>query len=318
MSNKYVTVFSLIQEEVDIEKEVFSDTDIQVRYIPTMEQFKEAIKEAHGIIIADTIIDEDTVKTLKNCKVIVRQGIGYDNIDLKSTADKGIAVCNVPDYCVEEVADHTIALILTSLRNIPLYDRKVKEGVWDINVIPLMMQRLNTQVLGLAGFGKIPRQITKKARHFFSKVIVHDPFITKEVADEYGVELVSMDELVESSDILSVHIPLSDKTKHLFNKEVFIRMKPTAYFINTSRGPVVNEQDLYEALKNKQIAGAAIDVMEKEPPKDDNPLLTLDNIIITPHAAFYSQQSYYDLRRMAAEEAKRVLTGQEPLSRVNK
>lgn len=193
----------------------------------------------------------------------------------------------------------------------------VKSGIWDIkSVSPI--RRLSTLVLGLAGFGKIAREVARKAKPFGFRIMAFDPYVSPQLAEECGVDLVNFEDLIKESDIISIHVPLSKETLHLFDKTKFNLMKPTAYIVNTGRGPLINEKDLYEALKNNRLAGAALDVLEQEPPQKDNPLLALENVIVTPHAAFYSEESYIDLRRKAVQEVKRVLSNQPPLNQVNK
>jgi len=325
MKKPKVVIHSLLVEDPTLEMEILKSVDAEVVFVPNEdeERFFEEIKDADGVIIADRKIKPDNVETLKNCKIIARQGIGFDNIDLVSTKEKGIAVTNVPDYCIDEVSDYAMSLMLSMLRHIPTYDRHVREGVWDINSIMTksgfpQMRRLNTQTLGILGFGKIAREVARKSRAFGFRMITADPYIDEKVVKEYGAELVDLDTLLREADVITIHSPLTPETRDMFNREAFEKMKDNAIIINTSRGPLVNEKDLYEALKNKVIAGAAVDVTVAEPIEEDNPLLSLENYIVTPHAAFFTQDSYIELRERAAGEVVRVLSGQEPESRVNK
>ena len=325
MSKPKVVVHSLLVEDPTLEKEILKEIDAEVVFVPNedQERFFEEIKDADGVIIADRKIKPEHVETLRNCKIIARQGIGFDNIELEKTKEKNIAVTNVPDYCIDEVSDYAMSLMLSMLRHIPTYDKHVREGIWDITSILSksgfpQMRRLSTQTLGILGFGKIAREVARKSKAFGFRMITADPYLDEKVANEYGVELVDLETLLVESDVISIHRPLTPETRYMFNKEAFEKMKDNAIIINTSRGPLINEKDLYEALKNKVIAGAAVDVTEVEPIEADNPLLTLENYIVTPHAAFFTQDSYIELRERAAGEVVRVLSGNEPESRVNK
>ncbi|QSQ08288.1 Hydroxypyruvate reductase [Koleobacter methoxysyntrophicus] len=317
MAKYYIPVWSSIIKDIEIEKQEMAGFDAEVEFIRDREEFIKVAAKADAVITADSKIDRSIIGNLVKCKIIVRQGIGFDNIDIKAAAEKNIIVCNVPDYCTDEVSDHTIALILSLVRKVPVYSGLVKNGIWDIkSVSPI--RRLSTLILGLAGFGKIAREVARKAKPFGFRIMAFDPYVSPQLAGEYGVDLVNFEDLIKESDIISIHVPLSKETLHLFDKTKFNLMKPTAYIVNTGRGPLINEKDLYEALKNNRLAGAALDVLEQEPPQKDNPLLALENVIVTPHAAFYSEESYIDLRRKAVQEVKRVLSNQPPLNQVNK
>lgn len=317
MAKYYIPVWSSIIKDIEIEKQEMAGFDAEVEFIRDREEFIKVAAKADAVITADSKIDRSIIENLVKCKIIVRQGIGFDNIDIKAAAEKNIIVCNVPDYCTDEVSDHTIALILSLVRKVPIYSGLVKNGIWDIkSVSPI--RRLSTLVLGLAGFGKIAREVARKAKPFGFRIMAFDPYVSPQLAEECGVDLVNFEDLIKESDIISIHVPLSKETLHLFDKTKFNLMKPTAYIVNTGRGPLINEKDLYEALKNNRLAGAALDVLEQEPPQKDNPLLALENVIVTPHAAFYSEESYIDLRRKAVQEVKRVLSNQPPLNQVNK
>lgn len=325
MKKPKVVIHSLLVEDPTLEMEILKSVDAEVVFVPNEdeERFFEEIKDADGVIIADRKIKPDNVETLKNCKIIARQGIGFDNIDLVSTKEKGIAVTNVPDYCIDEVSDYAMSLMLSMLRHIPTYDKHVREGVWDINSIITksgfpQMRRLSTQTLGILGFGKIAREVARKSRAFGFRMITADPYIDEKVVREYGAELVDLDTLLREADVITIHSPLTPETRNMFNREAFGKMKSNAVLINTSRGPLINEKDLYQALKDKVIAAAAVDVTVAEPIEEDNPLLSLENYIVTPHAAFFTQDSYIELRQRAAGEVVRVLSGQEPENRVNK
>lgn len=324
MTKPKVVVHSLLLDTPDIEKSVLDKVDAHVVFVPNsdVEAFFRESKDADALIIADRQVSAERVNQMERVKIIARQGIGFDNIDLVTTKARGIMVTNVPDYCLPEVSDYAIALIFALVRNTLVYNRHVRQGIWDVHSIVHreglpQMRRLSTQTLGLLGFGRIAQEVAKKMKAFGVRIIAADPYMSPKVVTELGAELVDLDTLLRESDILSLHSPLTPETEGMFNREAFDKMKPNAVLINTSRGPLINELDLYEALKEGVIAGAALDVTKVEPIEPNNPLLSLDNIIITPHAAFLTKDSFIELRTRAAEEVVRVLQGNPPQNRVN-
>ena len=262
-------------------------------------------------------ITSEIINELENCQVIGRFGIGVDNVDLDRATEAGIQVCYVPDYCLDEVSDHAMSLLLSLARKISFGNHQVQSLSWKAkSVAPIW--RIRDRILGLYGFGKIPQALVAKAQAFSLKVIAHDPYITPELADKLGVELVSFESLLKQSDYISIHAPLTPKTQHAFNTDAFLQMKPEALLINTARGALVDEQALASALDKGQLAGAALDVMETEPPLDDSPLLKRDNVILTPHTAFYSEEALLELQTKATEDVVRVLLGDQPRYPINK
>jgi D-3-phosphoglycerate dehydrogenase len=270
---------------------------------------------ADALLVTYAKITADTIGRLERCRIISRFGIGVDNVDLAAATRAGIVVTKVPDYCLDEVSDHTLALLLATVRKIPFANAQVHAGRWEMPaVVPI--HRLRGSVLGLVGFGRIPQLVAPKAQAFGIRVVAHDPFVPTDVFAAARVERVEFADLLKVSDYVSIHTPLMPETRGLFNGDVFRQMKPTAYLVNTARGPIVDEQALAHALDRGQLAGAALDVMPQEPPVG-SPLLGRDNVIITPHVSFYSEESLVDLQVRAAEEVVRVLTGQRPLNPVN-
>lgn len=319
MSGFKILFTDTIHEDLEVEKNVVEQAGGEFIFGAdlTEEEFQKSIEEADAIVTVYKEIDEDILLKAKNCKGVVRTGVGFNNIDIAKAGELGMYACNVPDYCFDEVSDHTIISGLTLGRKVLEFDRRVKSGNWSLDGMqPIHAYRGLT--FGLLGLGNIPRYVAKKVQVFGFKVIASDPYVTQEVADEYGVTLVSQDELFSQSDYLSLHAPLTDETKYTVNKDSIEKMKDGVIIINTSRGPLINEKDLYDALTSGKIAGAALDVMEVEPPDKSNPLLTLDNVIITPHAAFYSETSGIALRRKSFEEAVRIAKGEEPKNIVNR
>jgi len=276
----------------------------------------ELTQDADAIIDVYARLSAKVINSLKRCQVIVRRGIGYDSIDIKAATAKGIPVANVRDYCIDEVADHTITLLLCATRKVIKPREQVKSGGWDFKqFLPILS--LGECTLGLVGFGKIPRAVARRAQCFDLKVETSDPFISDELAAEHGVKRVSLEKLLSTSDFVSVHVPLNDETRGMFTRREFAMMKPSAVFINTSRGPVVDEVALAEALHNGKIAFAALDVMTREPPTSDNPLRLMHNVIITPHLAWYSERSAKVVGEEAAQQIVQVFKGYFPKFLVN-
>ncbi len=261
-------------------------------------------------------VSTHVIESAIKCQVIVRYGIGLDNIDVETATRLGITVVNVPTYCLEEVSDHAMAIILSLARKIPRLDQEVKKRGWDRNIGP-QMYRLRGQKLGLIGFGKIAQLIVPKAQGFGLQVMAYSPTLTDERVKKFNVQRVDLEKLVTTSDFISLNCPLTPQTHHLINAQRLQSMKSTAYLVNTARGDIIDNNALHEALNKGWIAGAGLDVLPEEPPSPDLNLLDLDNAIITPHAAFWSEESIYDLQVTAAEEVVRVLTSQMPLSLMN-
>ena len=300
---------------VEIEKEILSEINPEfiLAYCNTEDEVIEAAKDADGIINQYAPITRRVIESLKRCKVIARYGVGVDNIDVEAATEYKIIVANVPDYCVDEVSTHTIALILACVRGITLLDRKIRDKIWDFTLAKPLF-RTKGKTLGLFGLGRIAKMVAQKASGFGFRVVAYDPYVSKV---NIGVKLVELSQLLSDSDFISIHSPLTDETRHSFGENELKAMKKTAYLINTSRGPIINEKDLYIALKEKWIAGAALDVMEKEPPDWESSLLKLNNLIITPHISFYSEESYVELKTKTAKAVLSVLKGGLPRAMVN-
>jgi D-3-phosphoglycerate dehydrogenase len=269
-------------------------------------------READAVMVTYAKLPGDLLRQLTRCKVIGRFGLGVDNIDIPAAAALGITVTYVPDYCMHEVSDHAMALLLALVRKIPLSNKLVQAGRWEMPaVVPI--HRLQGRVLGLVGFGNIPRAVTPKAKAFGLKVVTHDPFVSAETLRQWDVEGVTFDRLLEISDYVSIHAPLNDKTRGLFNADVFRKMKKGALLVNTARGPLVDEKALLAALDSGQLGGAALDVVATEPLAKDSPLIGRDNLILTPHTAFYSVEALNELQTKCAADVARVLSGEKPV-----
>ena len=300
---------------VEIEKKILGEVEWEciLETCRTEEDVIAVASDADGIINQYAPFTRKVIKSLNRCKIIARYGVGVDNIDVEAATEHHIIVANVPDYCVDEVSTHAMSLILACARGITFLDRKIRDKKWDFSLAKPLF-RTQGKTLGLFGLGRIARMVAQKALGFGFKVIAFDPYISEANSK---IEMVALKRLLSDSDFLSIHVPLTVKTKHSLGENELKVMKKTAYLINTSRGPIINEKDLYIALKEKWIAGAALDVMEKEPPDWKNPLLKLDNIIITPHISFYSEESYVELKTKVAESVRSVLKGELPRAIVN-
>jgi D-3-phosphoglycerate dehydrogenase len=267
-------------------------------------------QDADAVLVTYAKLTGGLLRQLKKCKAIGRFGLGVDNIDLPAAKECGIAVNYVPDYCLREVSDHAMALLLALARKVTLANKLVQSGRWEVPpIVPL--RRLEGQLLGLVGFGNIPRALAPKAKAFGLKVIAFDPYIVKEAADAAGVESVSFDDLLARSDFISVHAPLQPATRGLINAKALAKMKKGAFLINTARGPLVDEAALIAALDAGQLGGVALDVVPVEPLAKDSPLLGRDNVILTPHTGFYSVEALDELQTKCASDVARVLSGEK-------
>jgi len=317
MSNKLpkIVITDCDHPSVEIEKKILSEInpELTLETCKTEEDVIAVAADADGIINQYAPITRRVIESLKRCRVIARYGVGVDNIDVEAATEHNIIVANVPDYCVDEVSTHAMSLILACARGITLLDRKIRDKKWDFTLAKPLF-RTQGKTLGLFGLGRIARMVAQKALGFGFKAIAFDPYVSEANSK---IKMVALKRLLSDSDFLSIHVPLTDETRHSFSENELKVMKKTAYLINTSRGPVINEKDLYIALKEKWIAGAALDVMEKEPPDWEDSLLKLENIIITPHISFYSEESYVELKTKVAESVRSVLKGELPRAMVN-
>ncbi len=319
MAKFKVALVHTIFPKLDIEHEEVEKAggELVVARDQTEEEMIKAVKDADAVVTTYAEVTENIINAAGKCRIIVRMGIGVNNIDIQAATKRGIYVANVPDYCFDEVSDHTLALALALSRKIVVFNRKVRNNEWNFEgATPILAMR--EQTFGLVGFGNIPKVVANKVKVFGFNVLAYDPYVKLETAEEMGVKLVDLETLLKESDFVSLHAPLTAETEHIINERTLKLMKPTAFLINTARGPLVDEKALYRALKEKWIAGAGLDVLEQEPPAGDNPLLTLDNIIITPHAAFTSDKAEVELRRKAMQEAVRGALGDKPRNWVNR
>jgi D-3-phosphoglycerate dehydrogenase len=260
-------------------------------------------------------ITAEAMARMPKCKIIARYGIGVDTIDLEAATAAGIIVTNNPTYCIEEVAEHTMALLLACARKTALYDRLVRAGRWEVPPGKPIF-RIAGSTLGLVGFGNIARQVAIRAAAFGMRILFFDPFV-EEGRLGIAAEKRELEGLLAESDFVSLHAPLVPQTRKLIDDQAFKRMKPSAFLINCARGPIVDTEALVRALDNKTIAGCALDTLDPEPLPREHPLRGRDNVMITPHAAWYSEQAMAGLQAGAPGEVRRVLTGQWPVNVVN-
>lgn len=303
--------------DLKIERNVLSTIDATVTAIDatTSAEIVERATDADALINQQVPIDEDVFEALSNLQVVARYGVGVDNVDLSAATEHGITVANVPSYCEEEVSTHALALLLAVTRNVVSYDGHVGAGGWDWKV-GAPIHRLEGKTLGLVAFGAIPQALRQKVRGFDLEILAYDEYLSTDVFEAHDVEQVSFRELLERSDAVSVHAPLTEETENLFDREAFAAMRSSAVLVNTARGPIVDEQALAEAVRDGEIAGAGIDVFPDEPPSNSS-LFDLDKVVCTPHVAWYSEESLTELRRKTAENVARVLKGDDPINRVN-
>jgi D-3-phosphoglycerate dehydrogenase len=288
------------------------DPELRMAKSASADDILAVARDADAVLVTYAKLPGDLLRELKRCKVIGRFGLGVDNIDIPAAASLGITVTYVPDYCMQEVSDHAMALLLSLVRKVPLSNKLVQSGRWEVPpVVPI--HRLSGRVLGLVGFGNIPRTLAPKAKAFGLRVVTHDPYVAADVLAKAGVEAVGFDELLAMSDFVSVHAPLLPATRGLFNAEVFRKMKKGALLINTARGPLVDETALVAALDSGYLGGAALDVVTSEPLAKDSKLLGRDNVILTPHTAFYSVEALDELQTKCATDVARVLSGEPPV-----
>jgi D-3-phosphoglycerate dehydrogenase len=287
--------------------------DYRLHQVKTEDDVIAVARYADAIILQYAPITGRVLDGLPRCRVAVRYGVGVDTVDLEAATARGVVVANVPDYCIEEVSDHAIALLLSLWRGVTTYDRAVRAGTWSTTARP-PMPRLAGKILGVIGAGRIGAQAARKAAGLGMRVIGYDPYLSR---FPLGIEKVSLDELLPQADAVTMHLPLTAETRHLINETTLRKMKPSALLINTARGGIVDTAALIRALREGWIAGAGLDVLEQEPVPHDSPLLTLPNVILNPHAGWYSDQSVPELKRKTAEIAVAVLRGQRAASAVN-
>jgi D-3-phosphoglycerate dehydrogenase / 2-oxoglutarate reductase len=314
-----ITDFGDPDHSLEVEEFQASGLDLELVRLDahTTEALFPAIADADGLLVQWAKITRPVINQLTRCKVISRYGIGVDMVDLEAASERGILVCNVPDYCIEEVSTHAITCLLALNRHLFLHHGHVRSGKWG-GAPGGAPARLSGQTLGIVGLGNIGREVARKASALGLHILGYDPYLPSEKAATLGVELTNLEFLLRHADYISLHCPLTEETRHLIGSAQLAWMKPTAYLINMARGPVVDQPALAQALTSGTIQGAALDVLEQEPPAANDPLLKLDNVLLTPHVASWSGDAIIQLRRETARNVVMALKGQQPRSIVNR
>lgn len=300
--------------EHDIETAVLKEIDAEatIERSDDEDTLANMIADFDALLVNLAPITPKIIANMTKCKVVSRYGVGYDSVDTKALKEKGVYLANVPGFCIEDVSDHAMALLLDCLRKVARKDRLVRQGQWNLTGIQ-PIYRLRGKTVGLVGYGDIARAVHRKLTGFnLGRVLISDPFVSAEDAKAAGVESVDLETLCRESDFISVHAPLMPATRHMISTEQFKLMKPTAAIVNTSRGPLIDQDALAVALKNNEIACAAIDVFASEPLDPDSELRKLDNITLSDHAAWYSEDSMIELKTRAAQNVVQTLTTGKP------
>lgn len=293
------------------------DVDVRIYQERNADCVIPLVRDADVVFVHHADINARVIAAMEHCKMITRPAIGFDNIDVEAATAKGIYVTNIPEYGAQyDVSNHVIMLMLACIKKLWLLAGDVKRGGWNINIAK-PIRRLNGQILGLCGFGKIPKRVATKAQALDMDVIVYDPYLDAEKISEWGARKVDFDTLCAESDVISISLPLNSETKYLFDEKAFKKIKKTAYIINTARGAVINESDLIRALQQNEIAGAGLDVVENEILAADHPFNQMDNVIVTPHSAWFSEDSEHSLLGQCGEQTASVYLTGAPTHSVN-
>lgn len=310
--------------DVDIETAILNEAgaDVVALQAKSEEDLFDEVRDCAAIMNQYARVGRATIQRAERCRVVARYGVGVDIVDVEAATEHGVLVTNVRDYCTEEVADHAVSLWLSLARRLFVYDRATHQGIWRWQS-GRPIRRLRGQTVGIVSFGKIGQAIARRAKAFEVNVIAYDPFLPKDVADAAGVQLVGKEELLRAADHILMQAPMTPETRHFLSDAEFAMMKPGAILVNTGRGPTVDNKALYRALTEGPLAAAGLDDPEEEPAKRatwdpaDNPIFSLPNVVVTPHAAYYSEESILAARETAASEVARVLTGLTPRYPVN-
>jgi len=314
-----VVILDTVYSSYDEEKEVLAPLGIEpvVSRATDEKEIVDLCRDADGICVNLAPMPAAVIEKLASCRIIARYGVGYDNVDVEAATARGIWVANVPDYCGEEVSDQAMALFLSCVRKVARRDAQVRKGMWAVNTAD-PVHRIKGKTFGFLGFGMIARILNRKLKGFeLGRVLVCDPFLEEETVKSHGAELVDFDTLLRESDYISVHVPLTEKTRRMLGREAFAKMKKTAILVNTSRGSVVDEAALAEALRAGEINSAGLDVFEEEPLPGDSPLRTLENVTLSDHTGWYSEEAMAELKTKTALNVKAVLEGEKPVYPVN-
>jgi D-3-phosphoglycerate dehydrogenase len=313
MSTYKVVVSDQVFPSVEVERGLLAAIDAELTVASgSIEEVLATAEDADAILNTYLPWDATSIGRLRNCRIIARYGIGIDNVDLAAASGRGIVVTNVPDYSVEEVATHALALILASVRRLSFADESLRDGGWSIDRFR-PIRRLSTLTVGLVGFGRIGRRIAAPLEALGATIVTYDPYLTPTAEIQ---PLSSLDELLSTSDVVSLHLPLTPETRGLIDEEAIGKMKPDAILINTSRGPLVQLDAVTSALREGRLGGAGLDVFDTEP-LDPSRIEDVPNLIVTPHMAYYSEEALAESQRKAATQVIKVLTGEKPDYQVN-
>jgi D-3-phosphoglycerate dehydrogenase len=316
-----ITDFGSPENDIEQAEILGSGLDVELIRLNTRNphELLPHIADADALIVQWAQINSELIDSLTRCKVISRYGIGVDMVDIAAAGKRGIMVCNTPDYCIEEVATHTIGFLLMLNRRLLAQHDYVASGKWGVEPLSVSAPaRLSKQCVGVVGLGNIGRAVVERAKCLGLRVIGYDPYLGADQFVALGIQQAALPDLLAQADYVALHCPLTDETRNLISAPQFALMKPSAYLINMARGPIVDQSALYTALTSGQIAGAALDVLTVEPPDPNDPLLRLDNVIFSPHTSSWSGESFVQLRVSTARNVIDVLQGKTPRSIVNR
>ena len=316
---KKVLVTDYVWPSVEPERAVLAKVGAELVLAPdgSEDTLASLAGDVDGILTCFEKVTDKVVRAAEKCVVIGRYGVGVDNIAVDTATELGIAVTYVPDYCVDEVSDHVMALLMAWNRRIVLFDNATKTKGWGSEGLAMRIMRLRGKTLGVVGFGRIGRAVCAKSLAFGFRVLASDPFLSADVVSQHGARLVDLPVLLRESDFVTLHSPLIPETRNMIGKRELAQMKPEAFLINAARGALIDEDALYDALTSGQIAGAGVDVLVDVDPPLDHRLVQLNNVIVTPHTAFFSQEAVLELEERAAGEVARVFQGQMPDNLIN-
>jgi len=319
MSKYKVVVTDDRYKNYDEEKKVMDKVgaELVIANCKTKEEVVEVCMDADGILCNLAPMPAEVIKKLDKCKIISRYGVGYDNVDVKACTSMGIYLANVPDYCAEEVSDHALALLMCCARKVARRDAQIRKGMWNIGSND-PIYRIAGKTFAFLGFGMIGKCLYRKIKGLnFSRILIYDPYLDENTIKSFGAQKADFETALKEADFISLHMPLNEKTKSIINSKAFSLLKKTAIIINTSRGPLIDEEALIDALKEGKINCAGLDVHNKEPLDKDNPLMNLENCVLTDHVGWYSEESMNELKRKAAENVRDVLLCKEPKYKIN-
>ena len=317
MPTVLVTDFTF--RDLDIEEAILRPLGctVEPRQCRTVGELLGVVAGAEYVITQFAPVNAEVIAAMGRARVIVRYGIGVDNVDLDAARARGIAVCNVPDYCTDEVADHTLGMILDATRQLAAGDRLVRAGGWALAVPIDRMRTLRDLTVGVVGFGRIGREVAARLRGFQCRLLVHDPYVAASDVERAGAEAVALEVLLAGSDVVTLHCPFTPRTRGLIGRDAIGRMRPGAVLVNVARGPIVETDALVAALRSGHLSAAAIDVTDPEPPPADSPLRAMDNVLVTAHVASASVKAVRALRGAVAETVARAVRGETVPNVVN-